>query len=181
MRNATLVSFLILYQTESHTHTERGMEDISALKPIPRVCFQQQVVQWCSSQYGGHSCVVVQDSLPTHVPGWGWSTGKKDFDECQTGINTCLSLGLNFTNLRNIWEKKKHHSHESTLACKIAVCSQVPQLPSAAGAKHNHVVPEKQQLSQKKCLLPSSTGSRGTGIILSLSWWTKPYRLDLHW
>lgn len=44
MRYATLVSFLILYQTESHTHSKRGMENISGLKPIPRVCFQQQVV-----------------------------------------------------------------------------------------------------------------------------------------
>ncbi|KAK4815887.1 hypothetical protein QYF61_009938 [Mycteria americana] len=45
-------------------------------------------------------------------------------------------------------QRKKPHSHESTLACKIAVCSQVPQLPSAAGAKYNHAAPEQRQLSQ---------------------------------
>lgn len=60
-----------------------------------------------------------------------------------------------------LYQLKKYLKEEETpqprvySACKIAVHSQVPQLPTAEGAKHNHVAPEQWQLRQKKCLLPS--------------------------
>jgi len=181
MGYATLVSFLILYQTESqaptksgshiqthtHTHTHTEAWRLFLLSnPSPG---SVSSTERCSSQQGGQSCTGLHGFLPINVPGWQQSTGQKDFDECQTDINPWLTLGLNFTEVRNTRERRKPHSHEFAFACKIAVFSQVPRLLSAAQAKHNHVASEQQLLSQKKSLLPSSTASCGTGITLSLS------------
>ena len=134
----------------------------------------------CCSQQGSHS----YGSFPVNGPGWGQSIGQKDFDEWQTGINPYLSLGLNFTDLRYVWEEKNPQQW-STPACKIAVHSQVPQLPSADGHVPQEpsitTLPLSNRRQAKKSLFCPHPPLAVVWELLWLSRWTKPCRLDLYW